>query len=220
MLKRIVVLLTATLFITGSLAACGEEENGEENQAQNQAPNDNDPNDNDPNGDSDAMVCEMCAEDADCGDADNFECVDGFCEGTMCEADEDCANWERGWAEECDAVGECDAGQHCVDLDGEGYCAIEEQEGMSCDEMDMAEYDEVDMDGEDVTVCGMEGDFECDDGACVDTDADENGEAEGCETDEDCDDIPNADTCYDDGTCGCSDSEVCDNDFECVDSPF
>ena len=184
------------------IVACGEDDNG----------------DNGDNGDDDgAMAClQTCDDDADCGEEDAWDCADGFCEPDQCEDDGDCEAESRGWFEGCEETAECNDGQLCIEFDGQGLCATEE-DAMDCEDMDMVAYDEETYeDGDDVTVCGMDEDYECIESLCLDPEmVDDDGEDQ-CEEDADCDDIDNADTCYD-GVCGCSDDEVCADDFACTD---
>ena len=196
----------------------GDDDNGDDDNGDDD--NGDDDNGDDDNGDNgDVRVClETCNNDADCGHEAILSCVDGFCEIDQCETDADCEPFSRGWFEVCEQTAECNDGMVCIDVDGQGFCATEEPDDFSCADMSQEPYGEVTFeDGETVTVCGMDEDYECSDNLCIDPEMVDDGDdgEDQCQDDADCDDVDNADTCYD-GVCGCSDDEVCAEDFTCT----
>ena len=214
-----ICLFIASLF----LFACGDdaaEDNDDSNDTTNQSSDDSnddddngdgdDDNDNgggDDNGDDDFQFCNyICESASDCGTEANWECVDERCHwevsdaDTICSDNEDCVAFMSGWQDPCTGQDDCEGTQACIDYEGEGLCAIEEGEFVTCADMEMESLSK-DLVGESgqTQVCARL-EFECnDDGFCE----------EPCQSDADCD-HPGVDTCVD-GTCQCGSDAACDD---------
>lgn len=104
----------------------------------------------------------MCSSDTDCaimGIDMGWICTENACGlRPLCTTNDECVAKESGWTagEPCTAGGgECAANmQVCLEIDGEGHCAIAPTDALNCEELHMVEMSVPDIDGNDVAVCG------------------------------------------------------------------
>ena len=208
--------------------ACGDDSNGEEQQNQNNDqstqqntdPNgdqtsnqtndssgnsntDPDPQDSQPEGPKTCVF--VCQEAGDCLSA-NFDCIDQRCEyagatgDSRCESDDGCIPQMSGWQEGCGGQVDCDATQACVELNGDGFCALKDSADLPCGNMEMESMEKPLVEGDGTaTVCGNNEASCHDDNYCF----------VPCQSNDECI-MDGASTCHDDGTCGCGSDADCE----------
>ncbi len=165
----------------------------------------------DSGGPSGGFCVHQCEVDGDCtvaGADIGLTCTDGFCQGEggkveTCSDDEACiaqlSGWEFGAA--CTAGGgECEPSMGaCLDVGGEGHCALAPSEFFACADSGFDEIQTTDIDGAMVTVCGDSNAACGDDGFCFSP----------CAEDADCA-APSATTCNTNtGFCECASDDDC-----------
>lgn len=162
----------------------------------------------DPTAAPDGMYCvDECSGDADCKEQGmdfGFKCVDKRCtveaSGGGCADDFDCQVQLSGWSTVCAAQADCSGGV-CVDIGGEGRCALAPSDVVMC-----AVFSQVEVsiprfpEGDDVTVCSNT-DYECSaDGVCTDP----------CTADADCTQFTGYPKCnLGTGVCECGGDDDC-----------
>jgi len=184
-------------------------------------------------GEDNSYCVHQCEGDDDCliGAMDQGQvCIDSTCTSTVdasCTTDQECVEFLSGWSQGAPCTpggGECEASmQICLDIDGQGHCALAPSDFLECADAGFDEIPTTDIEGNMVVVCGR-ADAAChpdaycylpclSDGDCasaaypacnVDT-----GLCE-CSSDADCQTIGSSQfgTCND-GTCGCASDEDC-----------
>ncbi len=154
------------------------------------------------------MYCQdECSADADCvamGMNFGFKCVDKRCaaeaSGGGCSDDLDCQVQLSGWAMSCAAQTDC-AGQVCIDIGGEGRCAVAPSDAVMCEVFNQKEimfprFPE----GDQVPVCSNT-DYTCEDGGVCEN---------PCESDADCTQITGYPVCnVGTGLCECGSDDDC-----------
>jgi hypothetical protein len=180
-------------------------------------------------GDGATFCAEECSGKADCSqDPLEFDCVDGRCVADLgtsgsCSADGECRALFSGWSTDCTADDGC-PGQVCIDTGGgDGKCATEPSEFLTCEQIQMEELTMSRIEGGDVTVCGndsarcnTDGGFCFDpctsDGDCADSNHPSCNTTSGlCNcTASSCSDF--GDVCTSSGFCGCSSADACPTD--------
>lgn len=160
----------------------------------------------DPTGGGGAMFCqEECSVDADCkenGDDFGFKCVDKRCtvEIEKCTGELDCQAQASAWTMPCASSADCGT-QVCIEVEGEGRCALVPSDVIMCDVYGFAEVTRPSFpEAQDVTVCAAVG-YECrPEGYCFNP----------CESDTDCENVTGFPKCdVGAGTCGCSSDDDC-----------
>lgn len=116
------------------------------------------------------MRCEsLCESDRDClrdGEDIGFRCIDGVCVYPACTSDANCVAELSGWQKVCAGQDGCDAMEACVEVEGEGRCALEP--GLfTCADFGLAELTRAPIEGgRPVAVCGQAM-ASCVEGECI-----------------------------------------------------
>ncbi|MEZ4473428.1 MAG: hypothetical protein R3F60_22100 [bacterium] len=140
------------------------------------------------------MFCqEVCEDTADC--IQGFECRDQRCwpadSNTNCDGNQQCVSLFSGWLMSCADTSGCDGGaagtQACIDVGGEGRCALIPGEFIQCASLNMEEVEVPAFGAEGtVTACGQPRAICNDDRFCqlpCRGDADCSGEYPRCDVD-------------------------------------
>lgn len=169
----------------------------------------------------------QCEGDRDClvaGEDKGFRCVAGLCDVPACTSDERCVADYSGWKTPCADQAGCAAGEACIDVEGEGRCAL--APGVfACADFGLVELARPTVAGDMmVTVCGQ-ANVSCEAGECVAPCSGDDacpaqmghpfcnvmsGQCE-CQIDQDCLDsqLPGYTLCLG-GRCGCGSDADCD----------
>ena len=170
----------------------------------------------------DRICMRSCTKDEDCH---SYETCDQFyCRDEGCASDIECRKRSlHGWSTECQSDDECSSDdQRCVDVDDDaGLCVVEAESASECDGgARLYEHELFDAD-ETITVCASSTGYcnnDLDNPICQ---REEVVNREQCTEDSHCDQYNNADICQD-GVCGCSSDDFCEEsltfgDYDCVD---
>ncbi len=101
-----------------------------------------------------------CTADTDCtvngGQDIGFRCVGGVCRPPLCTDDAACVLTESGWTDPCAEQAACAEGQACIDVGGEGRCALTPSMFLQCIDLGLDERTLPTIEGDAmVTVCGV-----------------------------------------------------------------
>ena len=120
--------------------------------------------DTDTAGEDNDYCVHQCEADDDClinGMDAGLSCVDSFCladTDVSCTTDDECVALLSGWSSGAPCTsggGECEAAmQICLDIEGEGHCALAPSDFIECADAGMEEIPTTDIDGAPVVVCG------------------------------------------------------------------
>jgi len=166
--------------------------------------------DGEPPAEDQAEVCQKtCQQAADCGRAQNWQCVAGFCrvaplaEG-RCQHDRQCWAKFSGWRESGCAHDSCHGGEACIQVGNATYCAPEAPTQGTCPVGTTYDAERADGSGR-VDVCANQ-QARCEQGTCRDP----------CDSDADCGADRTCDTST--GRCLCTQDSDCAGDLVCESS--
>lgn len=151
---------------------------------------------------------EDCVSSGGATSAEHWKCTDGVCRADFCSEDADCTAYLSGWTQNqgC-SVGDCEGVYTCISHRGETYCALEDNEHVTCPSTyEVATFEKADGSGS-VPICYRTGTC-VDDRYCATEDVDYSG----CDRQSDC---PHGASCDEEkGVCVCTAGDCADG-YKC-----